>query len=117
MTDMQDDELTALLAAAKTNGPAPSAALLDRVLADGLHLQPKAPPFRAPQPAPRLWARVAGAFGGAPTLAGLCSATIIGIAVGYVDPTAIDYLTGGLSDSAAEAVDLFPTTDFMTTEG
>jgi hypothetical protein len=46
-------------------------------------------------------------------LAGVTSSLILGLAVGYLSPTTLDYLTGGSS----EAVELFPDTDFLTTEG
>ena len=40
-------------------------------------------------------------------------ACLLGMVVGYLSPATLDYLTGG----SAEAVELFPDTDFLTTEG
>lgn len=124
---MQDDELTRQLADAKGRSAVPGATLLDRVLADALRQQPRLPAARQPRAKPGLWARLAGAVGGYPTLAGWCSAMFVGLAVGYADPTTIGYLTGGLSTDllgadvlgadVLGAVDLFPSADFLATEG
>jgi hypothetical protein len=115
MMAMQDD-LDDLLAQAARRPVVPSEALMERVLADGLALQPAAPVARpAPGPAPRRGALswLAGVFGGPPALAGLGTAAVFGLAVGYYSPTTLDYLTGG----SAETAEFFPETDFLTTEG
>lgn len=117
MTDMQDKDLDRLLARAAGDRPTPSDALMDRVLADALALQPQ-PAGLAPAHAavrPGLLARLAAMFGGAPMLAGVCSAAVAGVAIGYLNPASMDTLTGGLM--AAETLDLFPSADFLTTEG
>ncbi len=114
---MQDDDVTRLLADAGMYPSTPSAALLDRVLADALKVQAGARAVSSPQPGDGLWSRFSGAFGGLPTLAGLGSATIVGLAFGYADPTTVDYLTGGLLAGISDTVDLFPSTDFLATEG
>jgi hypothetical protein len=112
MTGMQDDEIDRLLAAAARRPAAPSEALMERVLADALALQLQAAPSR-PAPQTSLLARFAAAIGGTPGLAGLCSAAVVGVAVGYLSPATLDYLTG----ATAETVELFPETDFLQTEG
>jgi hypothetical protein len=115
MTQMQDDDLDRLLAAAARTAPTPSDALMERVLADALALQPAAPVMRAAVAAPRpgLLARLAAALGGGPALAGLGTAAFFGIALGYLSPTTLDYLTGTSTDAA----EFFPDADFLTTEG
>jgi hypothetical protein len=113
MTDMQDD-LDDLLAQAARRPAVPSDALMDRVLADALALQPAAPALRAaPMERPGLFGRLAGLFGGPPVLAGLGTAAVFGLALGYISPTTLDYLTGGSTDTA----EFFPEADFLTTEG
>ncbi|MCU0828699.1 MAG: dihydroorotate dehydrogenase [Tabrizicola sp.] len=111
---MQDDRIDDLLTLAARERPLPSEALIDRVLADALRQQQqqvaKAPVRRT---RPGLLSRLAAGFGGGPALAGLCSALILGVTVGYLDPTSLDYLTG----TTIDAVDLFPTVDAMLTEG
>lgn len=112
---MQDDELDRLLAAAARTAPEPSDALMQRVLADALALQPQPAALR-PAPAPARANRLSRFFrslGGGPALAGLGTAAAFGIVLGYLSPTTLDYLTG----STADAAEFFPDADFLTTEG
>ena len=117
MTKMQDDALDRLFAEAAANPPAPSAELMDRVLADGLALQPARPvPARVSSPpGPGVLARLAALLGGPPALAGVTAAAFLGIAVGYLNPDAAENLAGGLMASGTE--EFFPSVDFLTTEG
>lgn len=110
---MQDDDLDRLLAAAARTAPKPSEDLMQRVLADALALQPQAPGLRAETPRAGFLARLAGAFGGGPALAGLGTAAVFGVALGYLSPTTLDYLTG----TSAEPAEFFPDADFLTIEG
>lgn len=116
---MQDSQLDAVLGQAARARPAPSADLMDRVLADALALQPDEAPQRRAAPAARPgWlARLADAFGGAPVLAGVCASMVVGLAVGYLNPATLDYLTSGLTGVETGTLELFPTTDFLVTEG
>lgn len=113
---MNDSDLDDLLALAARRGPVPGQDLMDRVLADALAVQAEATVAQpGPQPVapPGLLARLSAVFGGGPVLAGVCSTLLLGFAVGYLSPDTIDYLTGG----STEALDLFPSTEFLTTEG
>lgn len=113
---MNDRDLDDLLALAARHAPVPDPKLIDRVLQDAL-AQQAGPPVMTTLPKPTaqagLMARLSGAFGGGPVLAGVCSTLLLGFALGYLNPGTIDYLTG----SGIEALDLFPSTDFLTTEG
>lgn len=111
---MQDD-IDDLLAVAARRPLVPSEALMERVLADALALQPETTTFRpaAPAPRPGVLARLAAVFGGAPALAGLGTAAVFGLVLGYYSPTTLDYLTG----ASADATEFFPGADFLTTEG
>ncbi len=115
---MTDRDLDDLLALAARQPPLPGPDLIDRVLQDALALQAVPPQGPAPHGAtaarPGPLARLSGLFGGWPVLAGVCSTLILGLAVGYLSPATADYLTGG---GSAEALDLFPSTEFLTTEG
>lgn len=116
---MQDDDLDHLFGKLRAAAPAPSQPLLDRVLADAVQAQPQLLPPRSPQRADRgnLWWRIFGPLGGLPTAAGLGSAAIAGLLIGYADPTTLDVLTNGMLGYAQDATDLFPDTDFLTSEG
>lgn len=109
---MQDD-LDDLLAAAARRPAVPSEMLMERVLADALALQPKPAPVRLAPVRQGFLSRLVGALGGPPALAGLGTAAVFGIALGYHDPSTLDYLTG----TSADAAEFFPDADFLTTEG
>ncbi len=109
---MQDSDLDRLLADAARRVPEPPEALMTRVLADALALQPPAPRPRA-RPRPGLLSRLSAALGGGPALAGLGTAAVFGIALGYLSPATLDYLTGAAADTA----EFFPDADFLVTEG
>ncbi len=115
MTAMQDDDLDRLLVAAAEQPLVPSQALMDRVQADAMAVQPQGLVLRPAVLAsrPGLLARLVGAIGGGPALAGLGTAAVFGLALGYLSPTTMDYLTGGSADTA----EFFPQADFLTTEG
>lgn len=112
---MQDDELDRLLSAAARTAPQPSDALMQRVLADALALQPQPAALRpAPVPArTNRFSRFFRSLGGGPALAGLGTAAAFGLVLGYLSPTTLDYLTGATADAA----EFFPDADFLTTEG
>ena len=106
----QERELEDFFQAARDTAPVPSAALLARVLADAAAQQP------APVAAPRrgIWRRLSGAVGGWPALAGLATATLAGVWIGYAAPGAVGDLAisawpgGGV---AYDVVDLIPSMD------
>ena len=113
---MQDDDIDRLLAMAAERKLVPSAALIEQVSADALALQPAPSAFRpASKPAPkaRAFSGFVAAIGGLPAFAGLCSAAVVGGAIGYLNPATLDYLTG----PSAETVELFPELDFLQAEG
>lgn len=117
---MQDKDLDGLLALAAARPARPSPALMDKVLADALALQPHpvAPGWHpAPAVGGGLLARLSALFGGGPVLAGVCSAAVVGVALGYLNPATMGVLTGGLAGTDIETMELFPSGEFLTTEG
>lgn len=118
---MQTDPLDDLLAFAAKHPPSASPELMERVVADALAQQPQ--PRSRPQtragavPRPGLMARLTARLGGAAALAGVTSAALCGVALGYLDPTTLDLLALGQATEQTEAVDLFPSVDFLMTEG
>lgn len=113
---MQNNQIDQLLAQAAAHPPQASSALIDRVLADAFALQPAldARPEPRARAEPGLLARLARRFGGAPALAAV-SAAVLGLAVGYLNPTSLDSLAGGLISSGTE--EFFPAVDFLGAEG
>jgi hypothetical protein len=109
---MRDEDLDRLLTLAGDTRPRPSDALRARVLADAAALQPRPRAVRLPG----VLARVAELFGGPPALAGVALAAVAGLAVGYLNPAAMDLLPP-LTGPTAEALDLFPASEFLMTEG
>ena len=83
------DDLDDLFATARNMPVRPSAALLDRVLADGLDVQPRrsCTPMRPPAVASAgPWSRLAALFGGAGALAGMGTAAAAGLLIGFAQP-------------------------------
>lgn len=112
---MQQDDIDDLFAEVRKAKPAPTEALIERVLADALREQPKPAPAAPPRRVGH-WSRLFRRFGGVPTLAG-AAAAVVGLAVGYADPTMVDILAGGISSYSIGDADLFPAPDFLVTEG
>ncbi len=123
---MDMDDLDRLLDRARANPPQPGPDLMARILADALDEQP-APGSTAAQMAtarpPRrgrlagLRAALADGFGGRGALAGLGGAACVGLVLGYADPSALTWLTGGLGGVTVSDVQLLPGTDFFLSEG
>jgi hypothetical protein len=110
---MQDDEMDDLFAELRARPPGPSAGLMERVLSDALREQPQPAPRPAVAPtAPRPWAQLWSAIAGLPALAGV-SAAVVGLVIGYADPSTVDVLTGELSSYSLGDTELFPAADFL----
>lgn len=102
---LTDAGLEAFFDAARDAAPVPSEALMARIMADAeVEIIGRATP---PAPAPRrgAFAAFAAALGGWPALAGLATATVAGVWLGFADPDGLNTLAGGLllPDSAASA--------------
>lgn len=87
---LDDSALDALFDAAPR--PAPSAALTARILRDAEAHQPQVEAF-APVPQRGLFATLAGALGGWPTLGGLATATLAGLYIGFAQPDILSIQT------------------------
>ncbi|WP_241557828.1 dihydroorotate dehydrogenase [Falsirhodobacter deserti] len=107
---MQDD-LDDLFATARQRPPEPSAGLLARVLHDAEGVQDaQARPLRSPyRRRHRLLALVLGSAGAA---AGMATAAVAGVWIGFAQPEAVSSVTAAwLAD---ERVDLIPNYDYLT---
>ena len=117
MTGFPDD-LDDLFAQARTETIDPSADLMARVLADAARAQPQPMIARRLEP-PRLGllAGLAALFGGGGALAGLGSAAVAGLFIGFVQPASLTTLVASWSgDTELDSVDLMPGIDALLTE-
>lgn len=116
---MNPQDLDDLFATARNTGPDASPALLSRVLEDALVHQPQPRTIgRAAQAKPGLWAILTGALGGGISLAGLGTATMAGLWIGFVQPTSLTSFSDALwQDTTLDSVELIPSFDEFLTEG
>lgn len=91
--------LEAFFAAARETAPAPSSELMARIVADAeAELAARERP-QAPMPRATGWRRLMGALraiGGVPALAGMVTATVAGVWLGFATPDSLNTLSGGL---------------------
>jgi hypothetical protein len=120
----KDTELDQLLADLGARRPAVSDALMARVLADAVAVQdsaqsPSVPTHVAARPLQgSLWSRIAAAVGGGKVLAGLGSAAIAGVALGFAQPAPLAILTSAIWGQGLDiSVDLLPADDDFLAEG
>jgi hypothetical protein len=110
------DDLDDMLSGLKTRSPAPSDALMSRVLADAAALQP-GPAARPEIRRPGFWAALSAALGGLGALTGLATAAVAGLAIGLAAPSPADALTAALWGGGTDtAIDLFPSLDEVLTD-
>ena len=114
------DELEGFFAAARAAGPAPSEALMARVLADADAAQPRAVAAVAPVAASasrwRRWLMaLSAAVGGGAMATGLASAAMAGVFIGYAGPVTSDWLAGAVS--GGEDVQMVAASDLFLGEG
>jgi len=102
-----DDGLEAYFAAERADAPVPSADLLGRIMADA---EVQIEPTETMLPRPGLFASLIEAIGGWPTLAGMATAGVFGVWVGFSQPAGLDVVAEqllGTSDTSY-LVDLVP---------
>lgn len=117
MTGM--DDLDDLFATARKAAPVPPADLVARVLEDARQAQPRpvAPLRAAPSPGGGLWGALAGLFGGGGVLAGMGTAAVAGLFMGFAMPDQVLALTDVLASSAdAAAIEMVPGIDALIAE-
>ncbi|TGD62660.1 dihydroorotate dehydrogenase [Tabrizicola sp. WMC-M-20] len=113
-----EPDLDALFAQARAHPPATEDAFMARVLADASALQPRADVRPVPRTRPRsgLWARLAAALGGALAVAGVGTAAMAGLVIGYVQPEPMVSLAGSIGFGVTESLDLLSGFDALLTE-
>lgn len=102
------DDLDGLFAQARERAAVPSDALMQRVLADALALQPAPRSSVAPVRRGGALARLASMFGGFGALAGMGTAAAAGLVIGYVQPPALQALGDAVLGAPVETVELVP---------
>lgn len=116
MTDNKDFDLETYFAAERDVTSQPSVELMARIMADSrTHAQTHSPAARAaltPRPAVRrgMFASLLDAVGGWPSLAGMATATVAGVWIGFSQPAGLDLVADqllGTSDTTY-LVDLVP---------
>ncbi len=117
MTMPERDEIEEMFAMARAAPrPAPSTALMARVLADALAHQPR-PAGADASVAGRArggWlSALAAAFGGAGALAGVGGAALAGVLIGIVQPAPVTRLADAVLGVQVASVQLMPTADSL----
>jgi len=116
-SDMKPDaDLDTLLGQARMSPPEAGDAFMARIMADALAAQPQPRAF-APQRARRgLFSRLAAAVGGAVALAGVGSAAMAGLVIGYVQPEPMVSLASSMGFVSVETLELFSGFDALLSE-
>jgi hypothetical protein len=109
------DALDDLFAEARRTTQPPSEALMARVLADAIEAQPKAVVAVAPASVrgPGVWSRLAALFGGAGALAGMGTAAMAGLFIGFVQPEGLSVLGDAVLGTPLETVELVSSVDTL----
>lgn len=120
-TMITDQELEQFFEAGRAGAPVPSDDLMARVLADAAALQARPAPVVPPVPRAGWVQRVLTQLGGWPAVAGLATATMAGVWIGYAAPAGLDSLTAsvwpGSADSGYDVVDMIPSLSGFLVEG
>ncbi|MBV1867384.1 MAG: hypothetical protein KUG69_05700 [Marinosulfonomonas sp.] len=116
--DLQESELDALFSAAADATPLPSSTLLERVSADA-EAEIANVAVARPARGAGLFARFVSLIGGWPTAAGLATATVAGIWIGYAVPETVDGLAGSawFTGSNLDMVEFTASFDSLLGEG
>lgn len=118
-TDMREQDLDDLFAEARAQVLPENTGLLARVLADAEQNMPQqVVRARVVSRGPGFWAQVAAVLGGKGVLAGLGTAAVAGVMIGFVQPASLSTVTDLiLAETPLDEVDLLPGIDAILTEG
>lgn len=112
-------ELDLLFQEARDTSIEPSPDLLARVLDDGLAHMPVAAMDAGPVVRLPGWRRLLSALGGWPAAAGLVTAAVTGVSIGYAAPGPVGTVTSGFGleiGTGYDVVDLIPSLDGIYAE-
>jgi hypothetical protein len=114
-----DQELDLLFGVARATLPDPSARLMARVLEDAYAHQ-AVPAQVVPAKGSglrRAWSAMVASLGGSGVVAGLGSAAVAGLFIGYADPVSADWLSNSLLPVSSDSFDLLSAGNLFVTEG
>lgn len=121
MTDDKRDDifLDDLFAAGRVAAPEPSPEFLAQILSDAEEVQAGFAPPRVVRAKPGVFASILASIGGWPSVAGLATATVAGVWIGFSSPEAVDDLASGYLgiSEEIELTDLMPSFDTFLQEG
>ncbi|MFN7224715.1 MAG: hypothetical protein ACK4MS_11905 [Paracoccaceae bacterium] len=116
-SDMTSDaELDDLFRQAQATPAVADDAFMARVLTDALAAQPAATGFARSEPRRGFWARLAAALGGAVAVAGISTAAMAGLVMGYVQPEPMVNFAGSLGLTSVESLNLVSDFDTLLSE-
>ena len=119
-TMLSDAALDEMFAAGRAVAPAPSEALMARILTDAdatRAARATTGPARAGRPREPFLGRVLSGLGGWPALAGMVTATAAGAWIGFASPDALNALAGGVLLPAAGDAVFYELEDILPTDG
>ncbi len=110
MTEKDEFGLNAYFEAGRKTAELPTAALLGRIMADAEAQQVGPDPSVSPAPRAGFFASLRDAVGGWPTLAGLATAGVAGVWIGFSQPVGLDLVAEQIwgAEDATYLVDLLP---------
>ncbi len=108
----QDQSLEALFVEARLNAPQPSDGFMARLMTDAEAAQPR-PVIRQTR---GFWSKMFGAIGGAVVVAGMGSAAMAGLVIGYVQPDEMLQLSETIGLSTNEQIEVLPSFDIFLTD-
>lgn len=117
-TALSDTALEEIFAAGRAATPAPSEALMARILTDAEGEIARHAVASDAEPTRRgLFAGVIAALGGWPAVAGMVTATIAGVWIGFASPEQLNTLAGGVLLPAGDAALSYELEDMLPADG
>ncbi len=113
-TDLLDDaQLEAFFDAGREDVPELSDSFMAALLQDAAQVQPQAAPLVPERAARPFWKELVAQIGGWPALAGMATATVAGVWIGFAAPDQLEQLSGGvlLAGDYASAETLYDVQD------
>ncbi|SMR71450.1 hypothetical protein SAMN04488030_0967 [Aliiroseovarius halocynthiae] len=95
-TQLDDDDLELFFEAARRDAPKPSEAFLSAIMADAQTQLPNVQTKPATLQKQGWLGSILSAIGGWPAAAGLATATVAGVWIGFTQPVQLETLSGGL---------------------